>query len=63
MIGAFASKYPPQPFDGEDDNSRECARDFLSWSGRIFGGVLGEIYKNVEGHLNDSATIVDLAIA
>ena len=35
-IGAFASKYQPQPFEGEDDKWREWARVFRSWSGRFF---------------------------
>ena len=61
-IGAFASKYQPQPFKGEDDKWREWARVFRSWSGRVFGGALAEIYEHVEGHRNDSATIVDLAL-
>ena len=62
-IGAFfASKYQPQPFEGEDDKWREWARVFRSWSGRFFGGALAEIYEHVEGHRNDSATILDLAL-
>ena len=39
-IGAFASKYQPQPFDGEDDRWREWFKVFRSWSGRCFGGHL-----------------------
>ena len=39
-IGEFASKYQPQPFDGEDDKWREGARFFLHLSGRFFGGAL-----------------------
>ena len=57
-----ASKYQPQPFEGEDDKWREWARVFRSWSGRFFGGALAEIYEHVEGHRNDSATILDLAL-
>ena len=34
-IGAFASKYQPQPFEGEDDKWREWARVFRSWFGRF----------------------------
>ena len=60
-IGAFASKYQPQPFECEDDKWREWARVFRSWSGRFFGGTLAEIYEHVEGHQNDSATILHLA--
>ena len=61
-IGAFASKYQPQPFEGEDDKWREWARVFRSGFGRFFGGALAEIYEHVEGHGNDSATILDLAL-
>ena len=61
-IGAFASKYQPQPFEGEDDKWREWARVFRSWSGRFFGGALAEIYEHVEGHRNDSASILHLAL-
>ena len=54
-IGAFTSKYQPQPFEGEDDKWREWARVFRSWSRRFFGGALAEIYEHVEGHRNGSA--------
>ena len=37
-IGAFASKYQPQPFDGEDDRW-SGSRVFRSCSGRLFGGA------------------------
>ena len=49
-IGAFASKYEPQPSEGEDDKWREWARVCRSWSGRFFCGALAEIYEHVEGH-------------
>ena len=52
-IGAFASKYQLQPFEGEDDKCREWARVFRSWSGRFFGGALAEIYGHVEGLMRD----------
>ena len=58
-IGEFASKYQPQPFEGEDDKWREWVRVFRSWSGRFFSSALAEIYEHAEGHRNDSATIVD----
>ena len=61
-IGAFAPKWQPQPFEGEDDKWREWARVFRRWSGRFFGGALAEIDEHVEGHRNDSATILDLAL-
>ena len=40
-IGAFASKYQPQPFEGEDDKWRDWARVFRSWSGRFFWWCAG----------------------
>ena len=61
-IGAFASKYQPQPFEGEDDKWREWARVLRSWAGRLFGGALAEIFEHVEGHRNDSATILYQAL-
>ena len=61
-IGAFASKYQPQSFEGEDDKWRAWARVFRSWSGRLVGGALAEVYEHVEGHRSESATINDLAI-
>ena len=61
-IGAFVSKYQPQPFKGEDDKWREWARVFRSLSGRLFGGALADIYEHDEGHRDDSATIIDLAL-
>ena len=62
-IGATASKYQPQPFKGEDEKWREWDRVFRGWSGRFFGGALAEIDEHREGHCNDSATILDLALA
>ena len=56
-IGAFESKYQPQPFEGEDDKWRV----FRSWSGR-FLVALAQIYEHAEGHRDDSATIIDLAL-
>ena len=58
-IGAFASKYQPQLFKGENDKWREQARVLRSCSGRFFGGALAEIHEHVGGHRNDSATILD----
>ena len=57
------SKYQPQPFEGEDDKWREWVWVFRSWSGRFFGGALAEIYGHVEGHRDDSATILDLTLS
>ena len=31
-------------------------------SGRFFGGALADFYEHIEGHSNDSATILDLAL-
>ena len=61
-IGAFASKYQPHPFEGEDDKWRELSLVFRSWSGRFFGVALAEIYEHIEAHRIDSATIIDLAL-
>ena len=59
---AFASKCQAQPFEGADDKWRDWARGFRSKSGRFFGGPLTKFYGHVEGHRNDSATIIDLAL-
>ena len=60
-ICAFASKYQPQPVEGEDDMWRECSSVLqLFWT--IFGGALEDIFAYVEGLQNDSATIIDLAL-
>ena len=47
---------------GEDDKWRELARVFRSWSGRVFGVALTGIYEHVDGHRDDPATILDLAL-
>ena len=62
-IGAFASKYQPQPFEGEDDKWRTWTGVFRSWSGRFVGGTLTEVYDHVDGHWSESATINDLAVS
>ena len=52
-IGTFASKYQPQPCEGEAYKWRENGLGFFrSWSGRFFGGALAEIYEHIEGHRN-----------
>ena len=60
-IGAFASKYQPHPFEGEDDKLREWTRVSAVGLDDLFGGALAEIYEHFEGHRDDSATILDLA--
>ena len=59
-IGAFASKYQPRQFDGEDDKWQEWARVFRNWAGRFFGGAPAEDNERVEGHRNEPAAINDL---
>ena len=54
-IGAFASKYQPQPFKSEDDKWREWVRVLRSWSGRFF--FCGALAENAENRLRDTATI------
>ena len=49
-------------FEGDDDQWREWARVFRSWSGRFFFGAVVDIYEHVEGHRNDSAAILVLAL-
>ena len=48
-IGAFASKYQPRPFEGEDDKLREWVPVFRN----LFGGALAEKTNT----LRDTATI------
>ena len=62
-IGAFASKYQPQPFEGEDDKWKDWARVFRSWSGRFYEGKLAEVYDHIDAHRNDAALISDLEIS
>ena len=50
-IGAFASKYRPQPVEGEDDNGLTC-----------FGAASAEVDEHVEGRQNEPATINVLAL-
>ena len=61
-MSAFALKHQPQSFESEDDKWREWSRVFRSGLGRFYGGALAEIYGLLEGHRNDSATIIDLAL-
>ena len=57
------ARHQPQPFEGEDDKWRECARVFRSWSERFFFcGALAEVYEHVEEPLNEPATIDDLPL-
>ena len=62
-IGAFASKDQPQQFDGEYDGGREFVGVLRRWSGRFFGGPLGDIYECLESHRNDPGTVNDLELA
>ena len=62
-IGAFASKYQPAPFEGEDDKWKEWCRVFRSWSGRFYDGRMAEIYDHIDAHRKDSANISELELA
>ena len=52
-IGALASKYRPQSFEGEDDKWREWARFFRRWSGRF----LVVRWQKSSNTLRDTVTI------
>ena len=57
--GASLSRSRARTSSGE----REWARVFRSWSVRLFGGALAEIYEHVEGRRDDSATNFDLTLS
>ena len=58
-IGAFASKYEPQPFEGED-TSGENGLEFFAVVLDDFLVVHWQKFEHAEGHRNDSATTLDL---
>ena len=62
-VGAFASKYQPQPFKKASTRSGANGLEFFAVGlDDFFGGSLAEIYEYIKRHRNDSATLLDLAL-
>ena len=56
-FGAFAARYQPENFIGEDTGWRDWSRGFRTQAGRFQQGRLQEIVRSVEARPGDEATV------
>ena len=61
-FGAFAARYQPENFNGEDTVWRDWSRVFRTCAGRFQRGRVQEIIRSVEARLGDEATVAELDI-
>ena len=61
-FGAFAARYQPENFNGEDIGWRDWSRVFRTWAGRFQRGRVQEIISSVEARPGDEATVPELDI-
>ena len=61
-FGAFAARYQPENFNGEDTGWRDWSRVFRTWAGRFQRGRVQEIIRSVEARPGDEATVAELDI-
>ena len=59
-FGAFAARYQPENFNGEDTGWRVWSRVFRAWAGRLQRGRVQEIITAVEARPGDEATVAEL---
>ena len=59
-FGAFAERYQPENFSGEDTGWRDWSRVFRTWVRRFQRGRVYEIIRSVEARLGDEATVTEL---
>ena len=59
-FGAFAARYQPENFSGEDSGWRDWSGVFRTWAGRFQRGRVQEIIRAVEARPGDEATVTEL---
>ena len=59
-FGAFAARYQPENFNGEDTGWRDWSRVFRNSAGRFQRGRVQEIIRSVEARPGDEATVAGL---
>ena len=59
-FGAFAARYQPEKFNGEDTGWRDWSRVFRTWAGRFQRGRVQGIIRSVEARPGDEATVAEL---
>ena len=61
-FGAFAARYQPENFIGEDIGWRDWSRVFRTWAERFQRGRVQEIIRSVEARPGDEATVAELDV-
>ena len=61
-FGAFAARYQPENFSGEDAGWRDWSRVSRTWAGRFQRGRVQEIIRSVEARPGHEATVAELNI-
>ena len=59
-FGAFAARYQPKNFNGEDIGWRDWSRVFRTWAGRFQRGECKKILRSVDARPGDEATVAEL---
>ena len=59
-FGAFAARYQPENFSGDDTGWRDSSRVFRTWAGRFQPGRVQEIIRSVEARPGDEAIVTEL---
>ena len=59
-FGAFAARYQPENFSGEDTGWRDWSWVFRTWAVRFQRGRAQEIIRAVEARPGDEATVTEL---
>ena len=59
-FGAFAARYQPESFSGEDTGWRDWSRVLRTWAGRSQRGRVQEVIRAAEARLGEEATVTEL---
>ena len=59
-FGAFAARYQPGSFSGEDTAWRDWSRVFRTWAGRFQRGRVQEVTRTAEARPGEEATVTEL---
>ena len=60
-FGAFAARYQPENYSGDDTACRDWSRVFRTWAGRFQRGRVQEIIRAVEARPGEEASVTELA--
>ena len=59
-FAAFAARYQPESFSGEDTAWRDWSRVFRTWAGRFRRGQAQEVIRAVEARSGEEDAVTEL---